>query len=295
MGLDRTERTRREFLRARRVQDAFRALKTSVDPGKRLTRLQTLRLAISKIKALQQQLHDDDQPAVEPRGAQTDNGHRVDVRQHRPTDQRTSRRRRPSTKPPLYRLLHLLGNHSCRHSLPFRRLSLPHRRPSLPRPRPSLNDHDPTTTHTLRMNNKCQDTNTIKQNIDTLKIQEVAEKTAKELEDDNNNLFKPGGHFLKKGREPHHTFNTLHLEKLETLKSAASAAETRLERSLDGQGSPHLPLSEGKFFPGEEGQTAGAEEGEEERQRRDYEWKRCCKPSHQAGVRAQSILLTLPL
>ncbi|KAI8516474.1 hypothetical protein Bbelb_050550 [Branchiostoma belcheri] len=39
------------------------------------------------------------------------------------------------------------------------------------------------------MNNKCQDTNTIKQNIDTLKqIQEVAEKTAKELEDDNNNL-----------------------------------------------------------------------------------------------------------
>ncbi|KAI8516522.1 hypothetical protein Bbelb_051030 [Branchiostoma belcheri] len=73
MGLDRTERTRREFLRARRVQDAFRALKTSVDPGKRLTRLQTLRLAISKIKALQQQLHDDDQPAVEPRGAQTDN------------------------------------------------------------------------------------------------------------------------------------------------------------------------------------------------------------------------------
>ncbi|KAI8516624.1 hypothetical protein Bbelb_052050 [Branchiostoma belcheri] len=127
-----------------------------------------------------------------------------------------------------------------------------------PDPRPSLNDHDPTTTHILPMNNKCQDTNTIKQNIDTLKqMQEVAEKTAKELEDDNNNL------------EPHHTCNTLHLEKLQTLTSAASAAETRLERSLDGQGSPHLLLSEGKFFPGEEGQTAAAEEGEEERDKEE--------------------------
>ncbi|KAI8516425.1 hypothetical protein Bbelb_050060 [Branchiostoma belcheri] len=40
-------------------------------------------------------------------------------------------------------------------------------------------DHDPTTTHTLRMNNKCQDTNTIKQNIDTLKQIQVAEKWRK--------------------------------------------------------------------------------------------------------------------
>ncbi|KAI8493111.1 hypothetical protein Bbelb_291150 [Branchiostoma belcheri] len=58
-------------------------------------------------------------------------------------------------------------------------------------------------------------------------------------------------------------------EKLQTLTSAASAAETRLERSLDGQGSPHLPLSEGKFFQGEEGQTAAAEEGEEERDKEE--------------------------
>ncbi|KAI8490601.1 hypothetical protein Bbelb_318690 [Branchiostoma belcheri] len=67
--------TRREFVRARRNQDAFRALKTVVqsNPGKRLTRLETLKLAIGKIKALQKQLHNDEQPALEHR-AETDNG-----------------------------------------------------------------------------------------------------------------------------------------------------------------------------------------------------------------------------
>ncbi|CAH1248577.1 Hypp8264 [Branchiostoma lanceolatum] len=60
-------------------------------------------------------------------------------------------------------------------------------------------------------------------------VQKEAVKFEQELQNNVKNLFKHGECFLRRGMEYIQKLNTLHLEKLASLKGSASAAQTWLE------------------------------------------------------------------